>query len=152
MQKVFVAGATGYLGRFVGKEFKNRGYWIRALARKQQQLEKTGRCLAPAVTEQVDEVFEGQASKPETLLGLCDGIDIVFTCIGITRQRDKVSFMDVDYRGNKILLSEAGKADISKFIYVSVFNAENMEKLKSVTVWDAHCIIGYFSSSCNRRS
>ena len=31
MKRVLVAGATGYLGRFVTREFKSRGYWVRAL-------------------------------------------------------------------------------------------------------------------------
>lgn len=34
MEKVLVAGATGYLGRFVTKEFKRRGFWVRILARE----------------------------------------------------------------------------------------------------------------------
>jgi len=32
MRKVLVAGATGYLGKFVVREFKRQGYWVRALA------------------------------------------------------------------------------------------------------------------------
>ena len=132
MQKVLVAGATGYLGRFVVKEFKSRGYWIRALARSPQKLEQKGRALEPAVKDLIDEVFEGEVTKPETLQGVCDDIDIVFSSIGITRQRDNVSFMDVDYRGNNNLLEEAVTANVSKFIYVSVFDAENMQNLKSV--------------------
>jgi len=86
MQKVLVAGATGYFGRFVVQEFKKRDYWVRALARNPQKLEKTGPFLEPAVKDQTDEVFVGEVTKPETLRGLCDGIDIIFSSIGITRQ------------------------------------------------------------------
>lgn len=129
MQKVLVAGATGYLGRFVVQEFKKRGYWVRALARNQQKLEKTGPFLEPAVKDQTDEVFVGEVTKPETLRGLCDGIDIMFSSIGITRQRDKVSFMEVDYQGNKNLLELAQKAAVKKFIFVSVFKADIIENL-----------------------
>ena len=39
MQKVLVAGATGYLGRYLVKEFKKQKYWIRALARDANKLE-----------------------------------------------------------------------------------------------------------------
>ncbi len=129
MQKVLVAGATGYLGRFVVQEFKKRGYWVRALARNPKKLEKTGRFLEPAVKDQTDEVFVGEVTKPETLRGLCDGIDILFSSIGITRQRDKVSFMEVDYQGNKSLLELAIKSSVKKFIFVSVFKADKIENL-----------------------
>jgi uncharacterized protein YbjT (DUF2867 family) len=129
LQKVLVAGATGYLGRFVVQEFKKRGYWVRALARNPQKLVEIGPFLEPAVKDQVDEVFVGEVTKPETLSGLCDGIDIVFSSIGITRQRDKVSFWEVDYQGNKNLLQLAMKAAVGKFIFVSVFKADIIENL-----------------------
>ena len=47
MKRVLVAGATGYLGRYVVKEFKKQGYWVRALARSADKLE--------ALTDEVDE-------------------------------------------------------------------------------------------------
>ena len=71
----------------------------------------------------VDEVFVGEVTRPETLHGLCAGIDIVFSSIGITRQKDKVSFMEVDFQGNKNILDLALQASVKKFIFVSVFNA-----------------------------
>ena len=129
MHKVLVAGATGYLGRFVVQEFKNRGHWVRALARNPQKLEKPGPFLEPAVRDDVDEVFVGEVTDPQTLSGLCDGVDIVFSSIGITRQRDKVSFMDVDYQGNKNILELAVKASVRKFIFVSVFKADMIKNL-----------------------
>ncbi len=92
-----VAGATGYLGKFVAQEFKKQGHWVRALARNPEKLEETGPFLEPAVKDQIDEVFVGQVTKPETLHGLCDGIDIIFSSIGITRQKDRLTYRDVDY-------------------------------------------------------
>jgi nucleoside-diphosphate-sugar epimerase len=41
---------------------------------------------------------------PDTLKGICDGIDVVISSIGITRQKDGLKYMDVDYQGNKNLL------------------------------------------------
>jgi uncharacterized protein YbjT (DUF2867 family) len=40
--------------------------------------------------------------------------------------------MDVDYQGNRNLLDEALREGTSKFIFVSVFNAENMQHLKGI--------------------
>ena len=132
MQKVLVAGATGYLGRFVVQEFSRRGYWVRALARNPEKLEQTGPFLEPALTDRVNEVFIGQVTRPETLQGLCDDIDIVFSSIGITRQKDKLTFRDVDYQGNRNILDIALSKSVKKFIYVSVFNAHLFEYLEIV--------------------
>jgi uncharacterized protein YbjT (DUF2867 family) len=129
VKKVLVAGATGYLGKFVVQEFKQRGYWVRALARNPKKLAETGPFLEPAVKAQVNDIFVGEVTQPKTLRGLCDGIDIVFSSIGITRQRDKVSFMDVDYQGNKNILDLALQAAVRKFIFVSVHNADRIENL-----------------------
>ena len=38
MKKILVAGATRYLGKFVVKELRRRGHWIRALARDAARL------------------------------------------------------------------------------------------------------------------
>ncbi len=40
--------------------------------------------------------------------------------------------MDVDYQGNKNLLEEAQKGQVSKFIYFSVLNASQLQHLKVV--------------------
>jgi len=132
MQKVLVAGATGYLGRFMVQEFSRRGYWVRALARDPERLKQSGPFLEPAVIDQVNEVFVGQVTRPETLRGLCDGIDIVFSSIGITRQKDKLTFRDVDYQGNRNILDIALKKSVKKFIYVSLFKADLFEYLAIV--------------------
>jgi uncharacterized protein YbjT (DUF2867 family) len=130
--KVLVAGATGYLGRFVVREFKRRGYWVRALARNPERLAEPGPFLAPTVRDQIDDLFVGKVTRPETLAGLCDGIDVVFSSVGLTRQKDGLTFHDVDYQGNKNILDRALEVSVAKFLYVSVYNAQLMEHLAIV--------------------
>ena len=77
MQKVLIAGATGYLGRFVVQEFKKQGYWVRALARNAKRLEN--------LSEYIDETFIGEITETNSLSGVCKDIDIVFTSVGITK-------------------------------------------------------------------
>ncbi len=124
MKRVLVAGATGYLGRYVVKEFKKQGFWVRALARNATKLEK--------LNEYIDEKFTGEITNPNSLSGICKEIDIVFSSVGITKQKDGLTYMDVDYQGNVNLLEEAEKEGVKKFIFVSVFNAENMKNLKGI--------------------
>ena len=82
---VFVAGTTGYLGRYVVQEFKRQGHWLRALVRKPERLASPGPFLAPAVRDQIDDLFVGQVTQPETSVGICDGIHVVFSSVGLTR-------------------------------------------------------------------
>ena len=124
MKKVLVAGATGYLGQYVVREFKKQGYWVRALARNADKLE----CLS----DHIDDIVIGAVTDAKSIREICQDIDIVFSSIGITKQKDNLTCMDVDYQGNKNLLGEAKKAGVSKFIYISVFNAENMGNLKGI--------------------
>ncbi len=124
MKKVLVAGATGYLGRYLIKELKKRRHWVRALARDKSKLVD--------IKSHIDEIVEAEVTNPVTLNGICNGIDAVISSIGITRQKDGLSFMDVDYQGNKNLLEKAIKSHVSKFIYVSVLNAHLMKDLKVI--------------------
>ncbi len=124
MKRVLVAGATGYLGGFVAREFKARGHFVRALARSPRKLDN--------LQDSLDEIVEAEVTRPETLEHVCDGIDVVFSSVGITKQKDGLTFQDVDYKGNKNLLVAARKAGVKKFIYVSVFNGPDLLHLDIV--------------------
>ena len=36
-KRVVIAGATGYLGKYAVKAFKERGYWVRVLTRSRER-------------------------------------------------------------------------------------------------------------------
>jgi uncharacterized protein YbjT (DUF2867 family) len=124
MKRILVAGSTGYLGRFVTQEFKNRGRFVRALARSPEKLEQ--------VRDSLDEIVEAEVTRPETLRHVCDGIEGIFSSVGITRQKDGLTFHDVDYQGNKNLLEAALRAQVRKFVYVSAFNGPRLRHLEIV--------------------
>jgi uncharacterized protein YbjT (DUF2867 family) len=124
MKRVLVAGATGYLGGFVVREFKTRGYFVRALARSPKKLDH--------LRDSIDEVVKGEVTRPESIAAVCDGIDVVFSSVGVTKQKDGLTFKDVDFQGNKNLLDVALKARVKKFVYVSVLNGPNLTHLAIV--------------------
>ena len=117
--RVLVAGATGYLGGNLVNQLKQEGYWVRALARRPEQA---------AALVAADEVFIGKVTDPDTLDGIADGIDTVFSTIGITRQRDGMSYDDVDFRGNLSLLHQAESAGVDRFLDVSVLHGREMRR------------------------
>lgn len=130
LKNVMMAGATGYLGKFVAQAFKAQGYRVRVLTRSEERLNEPGPFTAPALTKNdFDEVFIGEISKPETLAGLLDGIDLVFSCVGISRQRDGLTFEQVDYQCNQNLIDLCESSSVKRFVYVSMQGAENIMQL-----------------------
>ena len=135
---MLVAGATGYLGKFVVQAFKEHGYWVRALTRSERRLREPGPFTAPGIgSADVDEVFLGELTRPETLDGLMDGIDIVFSSVGISRQRDGLTFEQVDYGCNHTLIELAEQAGVETFVYVSMQGAST-PLLASLAITRAH--------------
>lgn len=121
MKKILVAGATGYLGSHIVKELKNRNYWVRVLIRNENQKKEF---------KEVDDFFVGQITDIKSLEGVTKNIDIVFSSVGITRQKDGLTYMDVDYKANSNLLVEAKKTGVESFMYISAINGNNMRELK----------------------
>ncbi len=134
-QKVLVAGASGYLGRYAVKEFAERGYSVRALVRNPEKLANDGENLEPAVADLVEEVHTGDATDLSSLKGATEGVDIVFSCMGLTKPQGNITNEQVDHLGNRALLEDALSNGVKKFIYVSVFNAH---KTPDVEVVNAH--------------
>ncbi|UTW65316.1 SDR family oxidoreductase [bacterium SCSIO 12643] len=121
LKKVLVAGATGYLGQYLVKELINRNYQVRVLIRKENQKQ---------LFDGVDDFFIGEITQPATLNGICDQINGVFSTIGITRQKEGLTYMDVDYQGNLNLLKEAQKSNVQSFLYVSAIGGDHLRHLK----------------------
>jgi uncharacterized protein YbjT (DUF2867 family) len=156
---VLVAGATGYLGKFVVRAFKQRGYRVRALTRSKTRLGQPGPFTAPPVTEFVDDIFVGEVTEPASLDGLMDGVDCVFSSIGISRQRDGLSFEQIDHQANRLLIDLAKQSGIEKFVYVSLWGQNEITHLEIVRAHEkvvaaledsglSHCVVrpsGYFS-------
>lgn len=113
--RVLLAGAFGNLGFEI----------LKALVAKKYDV------LAADLKEKENNGLEGKyvfraidATKPETLMGLCDGIDAVVTTMGLTTSSKTFTAYDIDYQGNLNLLNEAKRANVKKFNYVSVISCD----------------------------
>ncbi|GAB5521227.1 MAG: SDR family oxidoreductase [Rhodothermales bacterium] len=116
---ILVAGATGYLGRYIVQEALQRGHPTRALVRSPHKL---------ADGSGVD-LFVGHATQPSTLNGVMSGVDTVISALGITRQRDGLTYDQVDYAANRHLLDAAVAHGVRKFVYVSVLRGPQLRHL-----------------------
>ncbi len=118
--RVLLAGATGYLGRFLTEELLKQGYSVRVLIRKESQKKEFKNV----------EFFLGEVTHEKSLKNIANDIDIVISCLGITRQKDGLTYMDVDYQGNLNILNEAKQKSVKKFLYVSAINGDKLRNLK----------------------
>ena len=110
------------MGLHIAKALQQRSYFLRAIARNPEELEKND--------IKANEILKAELTDPDSIKECCKGIDIVISTVGITKQKDGLTYMDVDYQANMNLLKEARKNGVKKFIYVSVLNGEKLRNLK----------------------
>jgi uncharacterized protein YbjT (DUF2867 family) len=122
MKGILLAGSTGYLGSYIAKELQKRSCFYRVIARNPEKLKQND--------IEANEVLKAELTDPDSISECCKGIDVVISTVGITRQKDGLTYMDVDYQANMNLLNEAKKSGVKKFIYVSVLNGEKLRNLK----------------------
>lgn len=122
--KVLLAGAFGNLGSDI----------LRALCRTEYEI-----IAADAVTRELEGVDNSRidtrkidVTNSESLKGICDGVDLVITTVGLTRASAKFNNYDIDYKGNLNLLNEAKKAGVKHFAYISVINADKGDGIPMV--------------------
>ena len=122
MKNILIAGSTGYLGQHLVKALQRWEMPFKAIARNPTKLTALGL--------EKNQIIEAQVTQPETLTGKLAGTDILISTVGITRQKDGLTYMDVDYQANINLLEEAKRAGVQKFIYISAINGQQMRHLK----------------------
>ena len=114
---VFIAGAGGSLGKLLISEFLDRGDWVTAISYSGKGFE--GVSHPRLITLACD------VTQPAKLDGVCKGVDVVVSCLGITRMRNRMTHMGVDYQGNLNLLKEAEKQGVRKFAFITPVGAEH---------------------------
>ena len=113
--KVLLAGAFGNLGFEILKQLVEKKYEVIAADLK----EKENNGLEGKYTFKAID-----ATNPETLKGICDGVDTVITTMGLTTSSTRFTAYDIDYQGNLNLYNEAKKANVRKFNYITVISCD----------------------------
>jgi len=127
MMNVLIAGAGGNLGRLLVSAFKRHGADVKGLSFRTQEMD--------AVREQLSTVLAADVTKPEDLAGVCEGVDIVVSVIGITRMKGKLTHRGVDYQGNMNLLNAAQQSGVKKFVFISPAGTD--QGYKQVPLYEA---------------
>lgn len=112
--RVLVAGASGVIGREVVALLRARGDSVRALVHRRRPAGALGGGV---------ELRAVDAVGPRALAGVCEGVDAVVSCLGapvVLSLRARRSYLAVDAPANSTLLDEALRANVSRFVYVSL--------------------------------
>lgn len=120
-ERVFVVGATGYIGKFVVRELVARGYDVVSFARERSGVGSMTRADETRAQLQGSEVRFGDVSNMDSLMknGICaEHFDVVVSCLTSRNGGVKDSW-NIDYKATRNAL-EAGKAaGASHFVLLS---------------------------------
>jgi len=121
MASVLVAGATGYLGRYVVAELHSRGYLVRAVVRDRDRARREGPWGSPSLDGLVDEWALGNVTDPRFTRDLAADVEHVVSTLGVTRQ--KADPWQIDNLANLAILNSALK-HASSFNYINTLGGD----------------------------
>lgn len=110
---VAIAGATGFVGRYVTRELLSRGYAVRALVRSTEKASE----ILPEDSRLT--LVQGDIFEPETPAKLLEGATAAVNCIGIRREVGRITFEKMHVRVVEILIDAAIAAGLDRFVQIS---------------------------------
>ncbi len=116
--KTLVTGAGGFIGSVLVRELTARGDRVRALVLPEEN--------ADMLKKQNAEIVRGDLTVPESLRGICNGIDTVYHLAGrVTDWGTKRQFYTAIYDATQNLIKEAA-GRVTRFVYISSIAAMGM--------------------------
>jgi uncharacterized protein YbjT (DUF2867 family) len=109
--KVFLTGATGFVGRYMLKRFLAEGHVVRGLVRDPQ---KAGKLLQAGVELVRGDVVEGTGLEK----GM-QGCDAVIHLVGIIMEKGGNTFERVHHLGTRNVVEAAKRAGVRRYIQMS---------------------------------
>jgi len=112
--KVFVTGATGFVGQEMLHRLHDAGHSARILAR-----DAKSRRVREAATRWHTEVHQGNILDAASMEGGLNGVEAVVHLVGIISEVGENKFENVHTRGTENIVAAARAADVTRFIHMS---------------------------------
>ena len=132
--KLLVVGATGTLGRQIVRRALDEGHEVQCLVRSFQR--------SAFLREWGVELMRGNLCRYETLEPALEGVDAVIDA-ATARPTDAID--QVDWQGNVNLIKAAKQANVERFIFISILNAEKYPEVPLMNI--KHCIEKFLAES-----
>ena len=116
--RVFVTGATGYVGGFILQELRRQHIKARCLVRTYDQAERINADGTEAVIADV--------TNPKTLEGVLTNCDAVIHLVAIIKehQKNNITFERLNYESTKNMVDIALAQGVRRFLYMSALGAD----------------------------
>ena len=116
--KVFLTGATGFVGSYILKRLIDDNHTVRCLVRKVGTGSIFNHQSVVAVT--------GDVTRPDTLNGKLDGCDAVIHLVAIIKENKKINitFERLNYLSTQNMVEAAKQQGVKRFIYMSALGAD----------------------------
>lgn len=114
--KVFLTGASGFVGSHVVRRLLRDGHDVRALVRTR------GAVAGKADPQARVQESVGDINSP-VLAGQVAGCDAVINLVGIIHQHGKATFEAIHHKGTKNLVEAAKQAGVKRFVQMSALGA-----------------------------
>ncbi|MHB9111285.1 MAG: complex I NDUFA9 subunit family protein [Thermoleophilia bacterium] len=134
--KVFVTGATGFVGRHIASRLAEDGHEIRCLVRDTET--EATRFLKGIGAE----VVEGDIHVSHSLASGAAGCDTVIHLVGIIFEGPGGSFEQIHVEGTRNMLAAADAAGIKRFVHMSALGTRSgAGAAYHRTKWDAEEVV-----------
>ena len=134
--RVFLTGASGYVGSYVLRELLRQNHTPRCLVR--------GSAADLAVQDDAIEVVTGDVTEPGSLEEAITDCDAVIHLVGIIEEKRSkgVTFQHIHVDGTRHVVSAAQRAGIERFIHMSANGARSEDATDyQRTKWEAEQIV-----------
>jgi len=109
--KIFVTGATGFLGSYLVSELKRRKLYLKCLVREDSDINLLKKLKVKLVY--------GDIRNKNDLKTVLKGVNIVIHLAGIITSSSQNLYYDVNVRGTKNLIEACKENKVKRFIHVS---------------------------------
>jgi NADH dehydrogenase len=132
--KVFVTGATGFVGGAIVQQLQQEGHSVRMLVRN-KSLGETGQRSGA-------EIHAGNVLDAESLRGALKGIDAVIHLVGIISEVGQSTFENIHVRGTANVVLAAKEQGVKRFVHMSALGTRaNAVSRYHKTKWEAQEIV-----------
>lgn len=128
--KIFLTGATGFVGGYLLRQFAADGHTTRALVRSDADM--------VAIREMGGEPIKADLLDPESIERCVQDVEVIVHCGGLPSETEEELFFRSNTLGSFLLLEKARTAGVKQFIFISSILVYGLKEATYLPVDEKH--------------